>query len=201
MSESHYSNAMTEIALALAIAFFSIMVLTMLSMGAEFQSVPSVAAAAERLELAPSALPAEGAAGNVTAAETVLLHYDGRFLDTDLGNVLVRKIRPLFEDSEVSVTFSESSSSELPNPYTLVFANFCDDADVLEIEEYLVAFSGYRHYRPIRALQCNHEYWYESHANSARLLRNIKKMMDHLDIDARVTFSGGVFTAEKITSR
>lgn len=87
MSESHYSNAMTEIALALAMAFFSIMILTMLSMGAEFQSVPSVAAAAERLELAPSALPEAGAAGNVTAEETVLLHYDGRFLDTDLRPV------------------------------------------------------------------------------------------------------------------
>ncbi len=83
----------------------------------------------------------------------------------------------------------------------IVFANFCDDGDVLEIEEYLVAFSGYRHYRPIRGQQCRHEYWYESHANSARLLRNIKKMMDHLDIDARVTFSSGVFTAEQITSR
>ena len=126
---------------------------------------------------------------------------NAKILAQDLGNVLVRKISPLFKDSEVSITFSESSSSQLPNPYTLVFANFCDDADVLEIEEYLVAFSGYRHYRPIRALQCNHEYWYESHANSARLLRNIKKMMDHLDIDARVTFSGGVFPAEKITSR
>ena len=86
MSESHYSNAMTEIALALAMAFFSIMVLTMLSMGAEFKSVPSVAAA-ERLELAPSVLPADATGGNVTAEETVLLHYGGRFLDTNLQPV------------------------------------------------------------------------------------------------------------------
>ncbi len=87
MSESHYSNAMTEIALALAMAFFSIMVLTMLSMGAEFQSAPSPAAAAERLDLAPSALPADGAADNVAAEETVLLHFRGRFLDAKLQPV------------------------------------------------------------------------------------------------------------------
>ena len=126
---------------------------------------------------------------------------NAKILAQDLGNVLVRKISPLFKDSEVSAPFSESSGSELPNAYTIVFANFCDDKDVLDVEEYLVAFSGYRHYRPIRALQCRHEYWYETHANTGRLLRNLKKMMDILDIDARVTFSGGVFTAEKITSR
>ena len=80
MSESHYSNAMTEIALALAMAFFSIMVLTMLSMGAEFQSTPSMVTA-ERLDLVPSSLPGDGAGGPVAADETVILHYRGRFLD------------------------------------------------------------------------------------------------------------------------
>ena len=76
---------------------------------------------------------------------------NAKILAQDLGHVLVRKVSPLFKDSEISATFSESSASELPNPYTIIFANFCDDGDVLEIEEYLVAFSGYRHYRPIRA--------------------------------------------------
>ena len=86
MSESHYSNAMTEIALALAMAFFSIMVLTMLSMGAEFQSTPSMVTA-ERLDLVPSSLPGDGAGGPVAADETVILHYRGRFLDAQLRAV------------------------------------------------------------------------------------------------------------------
>ena len=34
MGEAHYGNAMTEVALALAMAFFSIMILTMVSMRA-----------------------------------------------------------------------------------------------------------------------------------------------------------------------
>ncbi|MEK9673064.1 MAG: hypothetical protein VW268_11270 [Rhodospirillaceae bacterium] len=34
MDGSHYGNAMTEIALVLAMAFFSLMVLTLVSMGA-----------------------------------------------------------------------------------------------------------------------------------------------------------------------
>ena len=84
MSESHYSNAMTEIALALAMAFFSIMVLTMLSVGAEFQPSPAAASApdaAARLDLAPSA-PSTAAA---SSEETLVIHYRGRFLDAQLA--------------------------------------------------------------------------------------------------------------------
>ena len=58
---------------------------------------------------------------------------NAKILAQDLGNVLVRKISPLFKDSEVSAPFSESSGSELPNAYTIVFANFCDDKDVLDV--------------------------------------------------------------------
>ena len=41
MNDSTAGNAMTEIALALAMAFFSIMVLTMGSMGTSMQACPS----------------------------------------------------------------------------------------------------------------------------------------------------------------
>ncbi len=91
MSESHYSNAMTEIALALAMAFFSIMVLTMLSMGASFQPADAPAAA-ERLDLAPSTAHADGNAEDTAARETLLIHYGGRFLDAKLDPVDPRTI-------------------------------------------------------------------------------------------------------------
>ena len=87
MTESYYSNALVEISLALAMAFFSIMVLTMLSMGAGFQSEPSPRLSAERLDLAPSALPAEDGADSTATVETVLIHYRGQFLDTNLDPV------------------------------------------------------------------------------------------------------------------
>ena len=54
MSETHYGNAMTEIALARAMSFFSIMALTMASTGAGRTQAPEDAertaiAAADRL--------------------------------------------------------------------------------------------------------------------------------------------------------
>ena len=123
MSDSHYSNAMTEIALALAMAFFSIMVLTMLSMGAEFQSAPSPRLSAERLDLAPSALPAAGAAESTAAEETVLIHYRGRFLDTKFdpvdpralpaGRPIVLAIDPALPIAEAVAIRAQISTTDL----------------------------------------------------------------------------------------
>ena len=95
MSETSQSgtqpdNAMTEIALALAMGFFSIMVLTMVSMGAG--QVVSVSADALK---APSAqtekinmVSAEPDNKKTSAAPTergdVIVHYKGEFFDADL---------------------------------------------------------------------------------------------------------------------
>jgi hypothetical protein len=95
------TNAMAEIALALAMGFFSIMVLTMVSMGAGLEPDPRNTAAtddAPRLDrgvaVAPAA-PRDGASGaaagnkSAAAAETpsrpsILVYYRGRFFDGSL---------------------------------------------------------------------------------------------------------------------
>ncbi|WP_417841127.1 hypothetical protein [Terasakiella sp.] len=86
MSDTTQTNAMAEIALALAMGFFSIMVLTMVSMGGGMmsQSVKSV------LDDDPIALAntveknqpdqAKGTSRNVQP-ENLLIYYKDRFLD------------------------------------------------------------------------------------------------------------------------
>ena len=84
MTEPGAGNAMTEIALALAMAFFSIMVLTMISMGTGLQPKrPAVGAV-----LAPAA-EAENSSAVITPApeDAILIYYKGRFFDRELKPV------------------------------------------------------------------------------------------------------------------
>ena len=77
-------NAMTEIALALAMGFFSLMVLTLISMGAG-QS-PSVAPSV--LSLAPATSRNQAAATEAAPGNDLIIIFDGkRFLDTALRPV------------------------------------------------------------------------------------------------------------------
>ncbi len=90
MSGGDGGNAMTEIALALAMAFFAIMILTMVSMGGQDGAKDAVAtktdAAPLRL-LAPAARDAggEGAtAARVLQPRELIIFSGGRFLNDQL---------------------------------------------------------------------------------------------------------------------
>ena len=82
----------------------------------------------------------------------------------------------------------------------VLFIGFKAD-EINSIEEYFVAFSGYRKHRPIKVAMRTAEYWYETISESARLNRNLRKMLDHMDVKGRVTFAGSEFRVEKITLR
>jgi len=82
-------NAMTEIALALAMGFFSIMVLTMVSMGAgNGDTAEAVAAklAAPETEAEQAALVAQ------TKDDFVLIYHAGRLMGADLAPVALAEI-------------------------------------------------------------------------------------------------------------
>ncbi|NKB60284.1 MAG: hypothetical protein GKS00_28590 [Alphaproteobacteria bacterium] len=81
MHDGSQGNPMAEIALALAMGFFSIMVLTMVSMGTAQQSSQAVAAAI----LAPST-SARGAV-DVETQDTVVVYHQGRYFDAQLKPV------------------------------------------------------------------------------------------------------------------
>ncbi len=87
MGDGSHNNAMAECALALAMAFFSIMVLTMVSMGAGLESGAADAPpTAERTSIRPStpsdAPPAESKAAS---QGVIVIHYRGRFYDARLA--------------------------------------------------------------------------------------------------------------------
>ena len=84
MHDSSQGNAMTEIALALAMAFFSIMVLTMVSMGAGTGERISAVAAL----LAPAA--GDGGRAGIIKPQTddlIVVYHKGQFLNRDLKPV------------------------------------------------------------------------------------------------------------------
>ena len=83
MYSEYQSNAMTEIALALAMAFFSIMVLAMLSMGSAMQAQSARAPGLEEgIRLTSlAAAGAEVASVRAVAADKVIVHWRGNFYD------------------------------------------------------------------------------------------------------------------------
>ena len=95
MDSSHYGNAMTEIALALAMAFFSLMVLTLVSMGAGdgSASIPSQDTTAVKLT-PPKADAPEATVQTVTEDDTLILFKDGAFFDRNLAAVDPKGLSP-----------------------------------------------------------------------------------------------------------
>ena len=86
MHDGYQGNAMAEIALALAMAFFSIMVLTMISMGAGIMTdAPASAANVDGITVAPSVPATDQTPAAARVGDDVLvIHYAGRFFTKDL---------------------------------------------------------------------------------------------------------------------
>ena len=93
--ERHYQNstadsAMTEIALALAMGFFSIMVLTMVSMGAGKleAAAPAVTAALQT----PSVATQTQAITNGTKEDQLVIFYQGQYFDKDIQLITLNNL-------------------------------------------------------------------------------------------------------------
>lgn len=91
MDDSAMTGAMTEIALALAMAFFCLLVLTLVSMGnpgGTPEGEPATGAAVPAGTLPRLGTAERAVAGRpLAAAETLVLFHGGRFLDRDGGSV------------------------------------------------------------------------------------------------------------------
>ncbi len=84
MYDGSQGNAMTEIALALAMGFFSLLVLALVSMGAG-QQADSTATTA--VLAPPVAEAAEQGATGVDPQDVILIYHKGGFLDTKMRAV------------------------------------------------------------------------------------------------------------------
>jgi hypothetical protein len=131
---------------------------------------------------------------------TEVLSEDAARVSTELGAQVANKLSEMAGLPAPRQASPRPSGGGMPTGYTILFAGF-DSAEISEIEEYLVVFSGYQHHRPVSAKSRHHEFWYESVITSARLNRNLNKMLEYLEISGRVSLSANVFTVERIDAR
>lgn len=121
---------------------------------------------------------------------------NSKMIAADLGAVLAEKLDWMVAGEGQG----GSGESQLPMAYNLIFSGFTPD-DMLSIEEYLVIFSGYTSHRPVYSSHRRAEIWYESSIKSAKLDRNLKKMLAELDLRGMVQFAGNTYTIKKIARR
>lgn len=121
---------------------------------------------------------------------------DARRLSRDLGQLLANQLGSNLGYTTAQLGKASQSSGGFSTSFNLTFDGFTP-AEVSEIEEYLVVFSGYQHLRPVRSSRQVHSYWYETSSPKSRLNRNLSKMLVHMEIDGTVLFAGNSFTVEK----
>lgn len=99
-----------------------------------------------------------------------------------------------------AATPSAEACGGLPTAYTVRLNGFSVQ-EVQAAEEYMAAFRCYEHHRPVRSGASSAEYWYETRADSARLGRNLRLMLEHLGAGGQVQFSGNAFVINRIATR
>lgn len=118
-------------------------------------------------------------------------------LANDLGDVLSEKLEAIVGKDE---PMQRPGESNMVADYSLIFDNFSAD-EMMEIEEYLVDFSGYITHRPTYQSATRSEIWYKTDSRATTLSRNLNKMLDAVDMNARVQFADGTFKVQRVTLR
>lgn len=93
--------------------------------------------------------------------------------------------------------FGQPQCVGMTTAYVIALVGF-DPQEVTVIEEYLVAFSGYDHHRPVRTTARVTEYWYESCSDVARLNRNLRLMLEQMGVQGRLAMTSNRFQIDKI---
>lgn len=135
----------------------------------------------------------EGWSTSIECHHQCLLNEIGnkvRIIANDLGAILADKLHWMITE-DIATMASE---------YNLIFDGYNMD-QFSDIEEYLVVFSGYLSHRPVDVRYTRTEIWYKANISTAKLTRNINKMMSELGMRARIVFSGNSFIIKKITFR
>lgn len=125
---------------------------------------------------------------------------NSRLMASDLGAVLAEKLAWMTDGGSSHLGLDRPGTNQMNAGYNLIFDGFTAEA-FAKLEEYLVVFSGYDSYRPTEVRYTRTEIWYKSSIGTAKLLRNIKKMLAELGFQATINFIGNTFTVKKITLR
>ena len=122
-----------------------------------------------------------------------------RNLGQELGSALAIKLSRAAVGN-VSGNASASAGvkkAALMQAYKFTFDNF-DASEFNQIEEYLVAFSGYDTHKIIQSMSQNTVVWYETKSDDARLKRNLRKMLDFMGVQGQVSCVKTTCTITKI---
>jgi hypothetical protein len=125
---------------------------------------------------------------------------NSRLMASDLGAVLAEKLTWMTDGGNSHLGLDRPGTNQMNAGYNLIFDGFSGE-NFAKLEEYLVVFSGYDSYRPTEIRYTRTEIWYKSSIGTAKLLRNIKKMLAELNFKATINFIGNTFTVKKITLR
>ena len=115
-----------------------------------------------------------------------------RRIAADVANALARHLDYLSPSRDAASAGQQLSTEPLTEGctglttgYRITFRDF-DQALLNRVEEYLVSFRGYDHHRTMTSGASETTYWYESCSEIARLNRNLRLMIEHLDLDAPI---------------
>lgn len=123
---------------------------------------------------------------------------EAKVLGDELGLILAEKLNWLL-NGETSDN-NTVPTAEIFNDYYLELDGFSPQ-DVLSIEEYLVVFSGYISHRPTQQRHTRSTLLYRSTSDTAKLSRNIVKLLEELNMRATINFEGNTFRLKRITLR
>jgi hypothetical protein len=123
---------------------------------------------------------------------------EAKVLGDELGLILAEKLNWLLngeiEDNRIAL------ATEMFNDYYLTFDGFSAQ-DMANIEEYLVIFSDYISHRPTQQRHTRTTLLYRSASGTAKLSRNILKLLEELNMRATMNFEGNSFSVKRITLR
>jgi hypothetical protein len=123
---------------------------------------------------------------------------EAKVLGDELGLILAEKLNWLLNGGATDNNYDQAA--KMFNDYYLEFDGFSAQ-DVAKIEEYLLVFSGYISHRPTQQRYTRTTLLYRSTINSAKLSRNMHKLLDELNMRATINFEGNSFRLKRITLR
>ncbi len=137
-----------------------------------------------------------------------------RVLATDLGSALASKLesfaRPGGSTAEAGKDGAAAGGATaaatadgcvaLPSDYQIILRDF-RTSDVNKIESGFVRWGCYQRHRTVSMTDNGATFFYSTTADSARLTRNFRLMMELEGINAQVNFSGNTLTVTRVTTR
>jgi hypothetical protein len=122
-----------------------------------------------------------------------------RPLGRDLGRVLVRMVndrwvvppqRTASLGSGATTTVATTGQAAgMPRSYSICFDDFSQN-QMLDVEELLASFPDYLWHRVSATQSTRTCYQYESTSDQAKLLRNVRRLVDHLEIRSDIKNAG-----------